>query len=153
YAGCVLVGHSLGSVIAYDTLNRLILDDEAAGAGAGLDAVARTPLFLTFGSPLDKTAFVFGIQGKNTSEGREALAASVQPMICEYRLRPRRWVNVHSPWDLVSGTLDLYDSADASESRRVENVADREATTLLAAHLEYWHDPLIFEILHRELVK
>jgi hypothetical protein len=152
YAGCVLVGHSLGSVIAYDTLNRLILDDEAAAKGAALDAVARTPLFLTFGSPLDKTAFIFGIQGKNTSEGREALAASVQPMICEYRLRPRRWVNVHSPWDLVSGSLDLYDSADSADPRRVENVADREATTLLAAHLEYWHNPLIFEILHRELI-
>ena len=133
-------------------MNRLILDDEAAGAGAALDAVARTPLFLTFGSPLDKTAFIFGIQGRNTSEAREALAASVQPMICDYRLRPRRWVNVHSPWDLVSGSLDLYDSADTTDPRRVENVADREATTLLAAHLEYWRNPLIFEILHRELI-
>jgi hypothetical protein len=152
YAGCVLVGHSLGSVIAYDTLNRLILDDETAGADAALDAVGRTPLFLTLGSPLDKTAFIFGIQGKNTSEGREALAASVQPMICEYRLRPRRWVNVHAPWDLVSGPLDLYDSADTSESKRVENIVDREATTLLAAHLEYWRNPLMFEILHRELI-
>ena len=152
YSGCVLVGHSLGSVIAYDTLNRLILDDEAALAGASLDMVERTPLFLTLGSPLDKTAFVFGIQGKNTSEGREALAASVQPLICEYRLRPRRWVNLFSPWDLVSGSLDLYDSEGGSDPRRVENIPDPEATTLLAAHLEYWRNPLMFEVLHRELV-
>jgi hypothetical protein len=106
---------------------------------------------LTFGSPLDKTAFIFGIQGKNTSEGREALAASVQPMICEYKLRPRRWVNVYSGWDLVSGSLELYDSSAGSDPRRVENLEDPEATTLLAAHLEYWRNPLIFEILLREL--
>jgi len=151
YGGCALVGHSLGSVIAYDTLNRLILDDEGAAAGLRLDAAARTPLLLTFGSPLDKTAFIFGIQGKNTSEGREALAASVQPMICEYKLRPRRWVNVYSGWDLVSGSLELYDSSAGSDPRRVENVVDHEATTLLAAHLEYWRNPLIFEILLGEL--
>jgi hypothetical protein len=33
----------------------------------------------------------------------------------------------------------------------VENLEDPEATTLLAAHLEYWRNPLIFEILLREL--
>ena len=127
YAGSRVVGHSLGSVIAYDTLNRLILDDEAAGGGEPrLGAVGADPLFLTFGSPLDKTAFIFGVQGKNTTEAREALAASVQPMICDYRLRPRRWVNVHSPWDLVSGSLDLYDSAGTTDPRSVENVADRK---------------------------
>ena len=48
YDGCVLVGHSLGSVIAYDTLNRLILDDEAVSlgqaAGPPLRAAERTTL-------------------------------------------------------------------------------------------------------------
>jgi hypothetical protein len=155
YDGCILVGHSLGSVIAYDTLNRLILDDESVSlgqaAGPALQAAERTRLFLTFGSPLDKTAFLFGIQGKNTSEAREAVAAAVQPMICDYRWRPRRWVNVFSPWDIVSGSLDLYDLPGSTDSRRIENVADPDATTLLAAHLEYWRNPTLFRILHGEL--
>ena len=61
-------------------------------------------------------------------------------------------MNLYSPWDLVSGSLDLYDREGSSDPRRVENVADPEATTLLAAHLEYWGNPLMFEVLHRELV-
>jgi hypothetical protein len=156
YSRCAMVGHSLGSVIAYDTLNRLIQDDEPGQTGgippdARLNVVARTPLFLTFGSPLDKTAFVFGIAGKRTTEAREALAASVQPMICDYRYRPRRWVNIYSAWDVVSGSLGFYDPPGSTDPRRVENVRDPLATTLIAAHLEYWTNPLLFEILHAEL--
>ncbi|MEO8432271.1 MAG: hypothetical protein ABI592_12230 [Acidobacteriota bacterium] len=153
YTAIAVVGHSLGSVVAYDTLNRLILDDEAAPAGGAvsLDAARRTRLLLTFGSPLDKTAFIFGMQGRATSEGREAMAAAVQPMICDYRFRPRRWVNIHSPWDIVSGPLDLYDLPSGTDARRIENLRDDDATTLIGAHLEYWRNALLFDVLHREL--
>jgi hypothetical protein len=61
-------------------------------------------------------------------------------------------VNLFSPWDIVSGSLDFYDLPGATDARRVENRRDPEATTLLAAHLEYWENPLLFEILHAELV-
>ena len=44
------VGHSLGSVIAYDALNRLLRDD--AAASVALEVKKRTKLLLTFGSPL-----------------------------------------------------------------------------------------------------
>ena len=152
YSRVAVVGHSLGSVIAYDVLNRMIQEDETSPADGRLDTVARTPIFLTFGSPLDKTAFVFGVAGKSTTEAREALAAAKQPMICDYRFRPARWVNLFSPWDIVSGSLDFYDLPGATDARRVENRRDPEATTLLAAHLEYWENPLLFEILHAELV-
>jgi hypothetical protein len=155
YAECAVVGHSLGSVIAYDTLNRLILDDAPPRAGeidtGGLDVVSRTRLFLTFGSPLDKTAFIFGVQGMRTTEAREALAASLQPMLCDYALRPRKWINVYSPWDIVSGFLDYYDPPGSTDSRKIDNRIDPQATTLLKAHLEYWRNPLLFQILHREL--
>jgi hypothetical protein len=151
YSRCVVVGHSLGSVVAYDVLNRMIQEDETAAGAGRLEVVARTPLFLTFGSPLDKTAFVFGAAGKDTSEAREALAASVQPMIQDYAFRPARWVNVFSPWDIVSGSLDFYDPPGSTDPKRVQNLRDPLATTLLAAHLEYWENPLLFEILHAEL--
>ncbi|MEP6769065.1 MAG: hypothetical protein ABJC61_10375, partial [Acidobacteriota bacterium] len=154
YERCVQVGHSLGSVIAYDILNRLVSEDTAAreaGTKGGLDVAARTPLFLTVGSPLDKTAFVFGVTGKNTTEAREALAATVQPLICDYAVRPARWINVYSLWDIVSGPLELYDLPEAADPRRVQNIRDPAASTLIAAHVEYWRNVLIFEILHAEL--
>jgi hypothetical protein len=54
YDKIALVGHSLGSVIAYDTLNRLMLDDWLC-KGA-LQVAERTATMVTFGSPLNKTA-------------------------------------------------------------------------------------------------
>lgn len=163
YDHVIVLGHSLGSVIAYDALNRLIHEDRAADAAEALNVVARTPLFLTFGSPLDKTAFIFGAQGHGTTEAREALAASVQPLIQHYDYRPDKWINIYSPWDIISGYLDLYDlplkkdstnaeqEADPNGKKRVCNRPDPEATTLLMAHTEYWNNHLLVETLYGAL--
>ena len=169
YDRVIVVGHSLGSVIAYDALNMLILEDESHSRGEAaaasppaenryLDVVNRTPLFLTFGSPLDKTAFIFAVQARGTSEAREALAGSVQPLIQNYERRPAKWINVWSPWDIISGRLDLYDlPPDLHDfpvltlARRVRNVRDEEATTLLIAHTEYWKNPLLARTIYDEI--
>ena len=142
YDDIILVGHSLGSVVVYDTLNKLLIDRESAG-GDPQEAASRTRLMLSFGSPLDKTAFIFATQGSG-SEAREALAASVQPLIEREELRPR-WVNIYSRWDIISGPLDYYDRRDRSNRNPVANIKDGKATTLLAAHVEYWRNPMIFE--------
>jgi hypothetical protein len=63
YDRIILVGHSLGSVIAYDALNSLLAEAELKGQVQVKDYVDRTKLLLTFGSPLDKTAFVFATRG------------------------------------------------------------------------------------------
>lgn len=170
YDRIIVVGHSLGSLIAYDALNMLILEDESprdsiAKESSGkealpkdpLDVVKRTPLFLTFGSPLDKTAFVFAAQARGTSEAREALAGSVQPLIVDYKFRPKRWINFWSPWDIISGPLDLYDQPISMHDsagtlrQRVANVRDEEATTLLIAHVEYWKNPLLVKTIYDEI--
>jgi hypothetical protein len=154
YDEIVVAGHSLGSVVAYDTLNRLILD------GQGLGVEKRTRLLLTFGSPLDKTAFVFANQGKakRLTKAREALAAVMQPLIDSQGVRAAiPWVNVYSPWDIISGSLDYYDDPDWKSKTNgpphVVNLPDPQAATLLAAHVEYWRNPLIFRILHEALVR
>ena len=72
-------------------------------------------------------------------------------MIQDYAFRPARWVNLFSPWDVVSGSLDFYDPPGSTDPKRIQNLRDPLATTLLAAHLEYWENPLLFEILHAEL--
>jgi hypothetical protein len=148
YDDIILVGHSLGSVVVYDVLNRLLID-RALGGPQAPEIASRTRLLLTFGSPLDKTAFIFGKQGTG-SEAREALAASVQPLITEEVLRPP-WVNIYSRWDLISGALDYYDRPHRSNRHAIENVKDDDAGTLFAAHVEYWQNSTMFKTILKAL--
>jgi hypothetical protein len=67
YDRVVVMGHSLGSVIAYDTINELLARAWAApepGPGApappvSLEELARMRGLVTFGSPLDKVYYFF----------------------------------------------------------------------------------------------
>ena len=154
YDHICVVGHSLGSVIAYDTLNRLIADDQLAGGPARV--VDRTGLLLTFGSPLDKTAFFFSVIGKTTRHIREQLAAVVQPLIQDRVARDKiEWVNVYSRNDIISGSLDFYQFSEPlpeglQQVRKVVNVKDKDALVPLVAHVEYWTNPTVWsELLPR----
>jgi hypothetical protein len=162
YEKIAIVGHSLGSVIAYDTLNKLLTDDTLAGSP--LDVAGRTCILETFGSPLDKIAFFFTIQGKNTFHVREQLAAVVQPLIqsyVDYRKFP--WVNIYSNSDIVSGDLFLFDlppndrpkdpeikqlTAQSAPINFVENIKDPNAVVPLAAHVDYWKNKLVWQKLY-----
>ncbi|OZC01365.1 hypothetical protein [Rubricoccus marinus] len=108
YEGVAVVGHSLGSVVAYDALNRMLAED-AGSTGPGVLVQERTRLLLTFGSPLDKTAYIFRAQNLSLSDIREALANAAQPLILDPSVRTFPWVNVHSPRDVIGSALDLYD--------------------------------------------
>src|SRR5579872_329244 len=164
YDKIVVVGHSLGSVISYDALNSLLL--EASLSSDPLFVPERTRMFLTFGSPLDKTAFLFRTLKDMHSAVREVGAAAVQPMIADYAFRPQEWVNLWSPADIISGHLDYYDLPTAAnakikepaalravpliyERRRVRNEIDRWARTPLRAHVEYWTGATFAEELVR----
>lgn len=140
YEGVIVLAHSLGSVIAYDAINSLITDEVLAPAG-GTDIVARTRLFLTFGSPLNKTAFLFDTKLRRTATTRALLSAAVQPLITDAAFRRFPWENLSSPADVISGKLRFYDSG----SCRVREFLDPSAVTLLWAHEEYWDGPLLFE--------
>jgi hypothetical protein len=150
YDDVVMLGHSLGSVISYDTLNDLMLED--AEQGWPYLAARRTAMLLTFGSPLEKTAFVFRTQRPHAAEVREASAAAVQPMVLDYAFRPRCWVNVFSRNDWISGELRFYDDdRGAGGDRRVENIEDFDATQPLFAHNQYWENPLLAGVLRDAL--
>ena len=150
YDKIALVGHSLGSVIAYDTLNRLMLDDWLC-EGA-LQVAERTATMMTFGSPLNKTAFLFTIQGKDTLHIREQLASTVQPLIMSYpKFRKLKWINVYSRNDIVSGDLKFYDlpgyQDDPVPDVAVQNVKDRDAAVPLVAHVAYWKNKTVWKEL------
>jgi hypothetical protein len=146
YDRCIVAGHSLGSVVAYDALNAVINED--LSSSEALDVVARTPLFITLGSPLDKTAFVFRTQRPEQAAVREALAAAMQPMIVNYRSRPARWVNIWSRRDWISGRLDYYDDPLEPDARRIRNVEEPAASIPLLAHLQYWTGTVFGETLY-----
>ena len=150
YDKIALVGHSLGSVIAYDTLNRLMLDDWLC-EGA-LQVAERTATMVTFGSPLNKTAFLFTIQEKDTLHIREQLASTVQPLIMSYpKFRKLKWINVYSRNDIVSGDLKFYDlpgyQDDPVPDVAVQNVKDRDAAVPLVAHVAYWKNKTVWKEL------
>ncbi len=154
YSHIVIVGHSLGSVLAYDTLNALINEDQVCAANDRRDVVGRTRALITFGSPLDKTAFMFRLQARAEEQWiREKLAASVQPLIVNYDYRGPyfTWTNIWSPMDIISGALNYYDdpSCPASDTQRVHNMVDWGAWVPLAAHVQYWRSSLLREQLYR----
>jgi pimeloyl-ACP methyl ester carboxylesterase len=156
YRNVILCGHSLGSVVAYDTLNRLLDDDEAARtSGATIDVLGRTSMLLSFGSPLDKTAYLFRTQQNATGEAREALAASAQPLINDARFRPAtfKWLNVFAPGgiDLIGASVDFYD-AKLSLATPVQNVPDLDASIPVLAHSEHWDNKLIWRALHERIM-
>jgi len=143
----------------YDALNAVIMDDQLPGkeddeaSKNGPGVVARTKLLLTFGSPLDKIAFIFGAQLAD-AKTRDALAASFQPLILDYdKFRNIPWVNIWSPADIISGHLDFFDDPRQAGNRKVENVIDEQATTPLMAHVEYWKNDLLFERMYQGIVR
>ncbi len=149
YERVAFVGHSLGSVIAYDAVNRAMTDDILGITN--LKILERLRVLVTFGSPLDKTALIFGLHGKHAGLIREQLAARVQPLIEDYANRLRlTWINVFSPFDIISGSLDYYD--DEADPRypdlRVQNQLDDEARIPLVAHTEYWENSRVWRLLH-----
>ncbi|MBI2851674.1 MAG: hypothetical protein HYX84_01025 [Chloroflexi bacterium] len=84
YESILIAGHSLGSVIAYDALTRVIQEVSTvpaatagpASGGNGLtpDQVRRIKGLITFGSPLDKIALFFRERIKNHQVQQGVLA-------------------------------------------------------------------------------
>lgn len=160
YDEVVLVGHSLGSVITYDLLNHLIVWDQTE-EGGNARVAERTIRLITFGSPLDKTAFLFRTQISPDHHYREALAGLQQPLIMTYAVRPStfKWINLYSPADIISGDLAYYDcQPDAAGNPAcaapnvVMNHRDPSAWVPLYAHTQYWGGQLLADTLKDALL-
>jgi len=174
YERIAVVAHSLGSVIVYDALNRMITEDLMVPSEKSLRTTKRTAGLVTFGSPLDKTAFLFGMQGTNdqpktpcpptqppapTQEAcslspvREALAATVQPLIQDYKHRTFPWINIYSPDDIIGGSLEYYDDRKQTshQARHIQNKPDPEANVLFVAHNQYWNNCLLWQELYNQI--
>jgi hypothetical protein len=158
YDEVFIVGHSLGSVLAYDTLNDAIKRDtheNGWGKGTphgGYRVIDRTKLLLTFGSPLDKTAFVFRTQKTEREiDVREALAGAQQPLILGYAMRCAHWINLWSPSDWISGPLGYYDAPQPRPGQAVCNIENPGSKLPPKAHTDYWSGPLFRGVVHTAL--
>ena len=155
YDKIAVVGHSLGSVIAYDTLNALLNAEKLSLTE--LKIASRTCLLETFGSPLDKIAFFFNVQGNEAFHIREQLAAAVQPLITNYEdFRRFPWINVYSPNDIVSGKVELYDLPMKGQPEPIQRLIhehgvqrfrDPDAIVPMVAHVAYWKNKVVWEKL------
>ena len=113
----------------------------------GLDVPRRTRALVTFGSPLDKTAFLFRAQSE-FSDVREAMAAAAQPLITGYANRPI-WINVFASGDPIGGRLDHDDAPNVKPSPdrcggAIVNLRDDEAWIPIVAHTQDWNSTARF---------
>ncbi len=161
YSVVYVAGHSLGSVIAYDSINRLARELRAttvAASAAPAAAAALSPAefnklygLLTFGSPLDKVYYFFRTVVAPEEAIRAQLLASLHGFhqrasgrdygrfrFAQYEIpEPAhfQWLNVYGRADLVSGRLDFYN---------VSSQKARPYKSPLTAHVRYWADPAFY---------
>lgn len=101
----LLLGHSMGSVIAYDALWELSRQEQSE---------ATVDLFLTTGSPLGQNIVQRHLKGKDHT-GVERYPANI-----------RRWINIAAVGELTAIDMELqYDFAGMLEAGLVESIDDR----------------------------
>jgi len=152
YDAVVVVGHSLGSVIAYDLLNTLSRAARAEG-GAGSEPILKLRGLLTFGSPLDKVAYFFRERVSDDASVHAQLlsqrhATKRRPSRRDdgpYRLAPYdvplawlHWLHLHAVADPISDPLAFYD---------VDEVRHCPYRWPWGAHGRYWRDPATYAAL------
>ena len=133
YDDVIIIGHSLGSVIAYDVLCRVLRHE---GGPPAADARRRVTQLYTVGSPLDKIWYFFrdrsqvdnplyqGILGK--LKGVKASGMTNSP------LSDINWTNIWVFTDIVSGGLGEYGDL-------VENIhLNSMLLPPFVNHVQYW---------------
>jgi hypothetical protein len=151
YEQIIVAGHSLGTVIAYDALNRIVVDANAPG-GIRPEHAQKIAGLVTFGSPLDKVAFYFREQAHDEEQVRGQIlahihgfksrpiprpeSAAIMDTPIQRRLDDAQWLNFYHLQDPVSGHLDAYDV-----DRNIP--CDVEVAGRAEAHAAYWaHNPM-----------
>lgn len=159
YNKVIVAGHSLGSVIAYDTLNKIqvetSLKDELKSDANKISGL------LTFGSPLDKIYFFFNernskdcyIRGQITEnlhafriENRQSWPTAINNPVTLIIDNNITWYNLYHSNDPVSGRLDFY---KVEENIKCEfgNKYDKWGI----AHVGYWEHSGLYAYLNKML--
>jgi hypothetical protein len=146
YDRVILAAHSLGSVIAYDTLNDLMAQNMASSTPD--PTLKRISALFTFGCPLNKIFYFFRartspktyvldeiLYALHSFRLRNPPPAGVQPSPEPFH--PNfQWLNAWCPMDVISGRMLFY-RADKNE---IVNQGFEPAT----AHTGYWRNPKLY---------
>ncbi|MDZ7960317.1 MAG: hypothetical protein RMY34_20950 [Aulosira sp. DedQUE10] len=154
YDQVIIAGHSLGSCIAYDTLNLLCIEaslSEDVGQSMNIDKLKG---LITFGSPLDKIAFFF----REAAEEQQYIRQRILEHLNSFRVKPGfarkipylsknpvtcklehlNWVNYYHLKDPISGNLDYYENLENEEMTDKTNWGSD-------GHLSYWTNMKFYE--------
>lgn len=154
YDRVILAAHSLGSVIAYDTLNDLIAQNMASPTPD--QPLGRIYALFTFGCPLNKVFYFF----RARTSPKTYLLDEILYALHNFRLRnpppagvkpspvpfhPNfQWLNAWCPMDVISGRMLFY-HAD-------QNQIVRQGFEPATAHTGYWENPKLYAFF-AELLK
>ena len=169
YDQVIVAGHSLGSVIAYDTLNQLLnkrysREDQIVGSVPEKTKVTQDELnkirgLVTFGCPLDKVHYFF----RENVPPHQAIRAQLLQFLQSFRKRPSNydyglyrlqrydasglnsvlWLNAWSRQDPVSGALHFYTGLTRRHFKY---------KIPIYAHLSYWEDLRFYEFFSEPLL-
>ncbi|WP_228055217.1 hypothetical protein [Gloeocapsopsis crepidinum] len=162
YDQVIIAGHSLGSAIAYDTLNELCIktsldlnENKVTPEELHLNKIQG---LVTFGSPLDKIAFFLREKVAKTQYVRQRIIEQLTSFrmqssvitdqtklksffrknpVC-YQMQHLKWFNYYHRKDPISGNLDCYEDVNNQQ-------LNFTAAWGAKAHGGYWKDPNFFD--------
>ncbi|MGH7725121.1 MAG: hypothetical protein ACREOU_06790 [Candidatus Eiseniibacteriota bacterium] len=143
----LLVGHSLGSVVAWDALRSLALEAEAGGPLPWL-ALEKLDRVVTFGSPVDKIRFFHFADDRHDATFAAVLESlRVDTRFGRFADRPGglAWDNYYDPADLIGGRLESPN--DRALEAPVQNVALANGAfpNPITSHTGYIENPALLD--------
>ena len=178
YDQVIVAGHSLGSVIAYDTINRVVNETLALpGSPASATSLTRSQLdrllgLVTFGSPLDKIYYFF----RRQVDEDQAIRAQTLSFI--HGFRRRKSYRRYDPYGMTFGPpgtpvgdasshpelrkefrwLNVWAQMDPVSGFLNHYLIDRRDQQHCwyglwgVAHVAYWRDPKFYRFIAERLL-
>ena len=155
YDEVILLGHSLGSVIAYDVVDRL--NKETNVRPDFVPCSEKLKGLITFGSPLDKIAFFFDEKISKDQQVRRDLVSQLHSFRRRYvsqevlkndirqNMGNVAWINFWIKQDPVCGSLDVYQPVKNIELE----CTDIKHDVSIESHSRYW----TFERMYRDIIQ
>ncbi len=139
YDDIVIVAHSLGSVIAYDALNRVLYPNGSEETDAARQKIRH---LFTVGSPLEKIWYYFRDHSHRDDPVYQGIIGELKGLKKKgpdekSQLDNCAWTNIWAFTDVISSRLDRYGDG-------VENKHDHETNHKLwiLNHLKYWYSSM-----------
>ena len=144
----VLVGHSLGSVVAWDALRSLALEARARAGSPDAPRIDKLSRVLTFGSPVDKIRFFHFADDRADATFRrvlETLRVDTAGPPFDGRPGGLAWDNYFDPADLVAGRLESPNDRAMRAPVRNIAVANGAVPNPFTTHQDYLRNARVLD--------